>query len=114
MADGGNVIAVTTHRGLVRSADGGKTWANVEGALPSHLECGPLVQDPRDANTFYVGFALRPFNEPWNAAQQTSEQIRSSAMQKRWLMITGAGIVGALLIWLMLRKKNKPPSGAIT
>ena len=114
VADGVNIIAVTTHRGLVRSADGGKTWANVEGALPSHLECGPLVQDPRDANTIYVGFALRPFNEPWNAAQQTSEQIRSSAMQKRWLMIIGAGIAGALLIWLMLRKKNKPPSGAIT
>ena len=116
VADGGNVIAVTTHRGLVRSADGGKTWAQVEGALPLHLECGPLLQDPRDGNTFYVGFALRPFSEPWNVAQQAAEQMRSAAARTHWAIISGGGVLATLAIAVLLwsRKQKALAAGATT
>ena len=116
VAEDGNVIAVTTHRGLVRSGDGGKTWDQVEGALPLHLECGPLLQDLRDGNTFYVGFALRPYSEPWNVAQQLAEQMRSDAARKRWIGLGGVGTLAVIFvaIWLVSRKRTALAVNAIT
>ena len=59
----GNTIAVSTHRGLYRSADGGKTWLQAQGSLPVHLEAGALVRDPHEAGTVYVPFSLTPYHE---------------------------------------------------
>ena len=59
----GNTIAVSTHRGLYRSTDGGKTWVQAQGSLPVHLEAGALVRDPHDAGTIYVPFSLTPYHE---------------------------------------------------
>jgi photosystem II stability/assembly factor-like uncharacterized protein len=56
-------IAVSTHRGLFRSTDGGRTWQQVQGNLPVHLEAGPLVRDPHEANTLYLPFSLTPYHE---------------------------------------------------
>ena len=69
-ASDGQVIVLTTHRGMVRSRDGGKTWGAVEGALPTHLEAGPLIRDPHDRATLYAGFALTPYSEIWRRADE--------------------------------------------
>jgi hypothetical protein len=66
---------LATHKGLLRSADGGNTWAQVEGALPVHLEAGPLVSDPHDAQTLYTGFALVPYPELRRRAEQGSNLL---------------------------------------
>jgi hypothetical protein len=69
-AQSGTVIVLTTHRGLLRSVDSGSTWAQLEGALPVHLEAGPLVRDPHDGLTLYAGFSLVPYAELWRRAEQ--------------------------------------------
>jgi hypothetical protein len=66
----GSSVTLTTHRGVVRSPDGGRSWALVEGALPTHLESAPLVRDPHDATTLYAGFALTPYAEIQRRAEQ--------------------------------------------
>lgn len=66
----GRAIVLTTHRGVMRSADGGESWAVVEGVLPTHLESGPLVRDPHDRATLYAGFALTPYAEIFRRAEQ--------------------------------------------
>lgn len=66
----GRAIVLTTHRGLMRSADGGESWSVVEGVLPTHLETGPLVRDPHDRATLYAGFALTPYAEIFRRAEQ--------------------------------------------
>ena len=52
----------------MRSIDEGSTWSIVEGALPVHLEAGPLIRDPQDAATMYGGFSLTPYSEVWRRA----------------------------------------------
>jgi photosystem II stability/assembly factor-like uncharacterized protein len=68
VADAGKIIVLSTHRGILRSTDGGETWRLVEGNLPVHLEAGPLVRDEHDAGTLYAGFSLSPYTEMWRRA----------------------------------------------
>ena len=74
-AQAGALIVLATHRGLQRSTDGGNTWAQVEGALPVHLEAGPLMRDPFDAQTIYAGFSLVPYSELRRRAEQGSNLL---------------------------------------
>jgi photosystem II stability/assembly factor-like uncharacterized protein len=108
----GAVIVLTTHRGLMRSADGGATWAKIESALPLHLEPSPLRQDSNDPNIVYAGFSLRPYNEPWRTAQEVAEQMRRDQARKRNTAIALA--IGALLLvltaWVFLRKRSATQS----
>lgn len=67
-ADADKTIVLTTHRGVMRSSDGGKVWSIVESTLPVHLEAGPLIRDPHDAATLYAGFSMTPYNELWRRA----------------------------------------------
>jgi photosystem II stability/assembly factor-like uncharacterized protein len=70
VVDGGKIIVLSTHRGILRSTDNGQTWRLVEGNLPVHLEAGPLVRDPHDAATLYAGFSLAPYSEVWRRASR--------------------------------------------
>ncbi|MFN0040207.1 MAG: WD40/YVTN/BNR-like repeat-containing protein [Burkholderiales bacterium] len=63
VSEDGRIIVLSTHRGVLRSADAGKNWTQVEGNLPVHLESGPLLRDPPDPSTLYVGFSLTPYSE---------------------------------------------------
>ncbi len=65
VADGGRIVVLSTHRGILRSTDGGEKWLLVEGNLPVHLEAGPLVRDAHDTATLYAGFSLSPYTEMW-------------------------------------------------
>ncbi len=109
---GGNTVVLTTHRGLMRSADGGATWAKVEGALPLHLEPGPLAQDRSDPNIVYAGFSLRPYNEAWRAAQEAAQKQRDEAARKRYGAIAAivAVIIIASVAAIFLRKRKSAPS----
>lgn len=68
-------IVLTTHRGLFRSADGGRSWELQEGMLPVHLEAGPLVRDPTDPRTLYAGFAITPYDETWRMAVEGGSML---------------------------------------
>lgn len=59
----GATIAISTHRGIYRSTDRAKTWQQLQGNLPVHLETGALVRDPHDAKTLYAPFSLTPYHE---------------------------------------------------
>jgi photosystem II stability/assembly factor-like uncharacterized protein len=61
-------VVVTSHRGMYRSEDGGKSWTLKESNLPVHLESGPLVRDPNDARTLYAVYSLMPLAEVWRTA----------------------------------------------
>ena len=108
----GNVIILTTHRGLMRSADSGATWAKVESALPLHLEPSPLAQDRIDPNIVYAGFSLRPYNEAWRVAQEAAQKQRDEAARKRYGTIAAivAVIVIASVAAIFLRKRKLAPS----
>ena len=93
-AQAGATIVLTTHKGLLRSSDAGKTWAQVEGALPVHLEAGPLLRDPGDAQTLYVGFSLVPYTEQRRRAEQGSNLL--SRLDP--VSIVGAGAFLLLLL----------------
>jgi hypothetical protein len=99
----GQVIALTTHRGLLRSADGGKTWGQVEGTLPVHLEAGPLTADPHDVSTLYAGFALSPYPEIWRRAEEGSNLLSQADPVS---LAGGAASLMLLIIggWLAARK----------
>jgi photosystem II stability/assembly factor-like uncharacterized protein len=102
----GEAITLTTHRGLLRSADGGMTWGQVEGTLPVHLEAGPLVVDPHDAATLYAGFALTPYPEIWRRAEEGSNLLS----QADPFSLAGAAASLLLLIiggWLGAKKLSR-------
>lgn len=63
-------LVLSTHRGVLRSTDGGQSWAQVESTLPVHLEAGLLLRDAHDAATLYAGFSLTPYGEMWRRAEQ--------------------------------------------
>jgi photosystem II stability/assembly factor-like uncharacterized protein len=68
-------LVVTTHRGMYRSENGGRTWGFMEGRLPVHIEAGPLVRDPTDARTLYAAYSLMPYPEVWRAAIEGSNLL---------------------------------------
>ena len=105
VSDDQKFIVVSTHRGVYRSADQGQNWQLVESALPVHLEAGPLLRDPHDAATLYVGFAIQPYDEMWRRASRgggllSELSATSLAGAAAFLILLLAG--GGLLIrWLV-------------
>jgi photosystem II stability/assembly factor-like uncharacterized protein len=102
-AQAGAVIVLTTHKGLLRSTDRGNTWAQVEGALPVHLEAGPMLRDPHDAQTLYAGFSLVPYAELRRRAEQGTHLL--SRLDP--LSVAGAGAFMLLLLiggWLTAQR----------
>ncbi len=88
------VIVLATHRGLFRSEDGGANWILKEGALPVHLESGPLTRDPSDARVVYSIFSLVPYDQVW---RQAVEGRSALARLDRWSLIGAGGFVVLLL-----------------
>jgi photosystem II stability/assembly factor-like uncharacterized protein len=91
----GAVLVLSTDRGVYRSTDAGGTWIAIEGNLPVHLESAPLVRDPSDPATLYVGFSLTPYDEIWRRAVEGSNLLS----QVDPMSLAGAG---AFLILLAL------------
>jgi len=52
----GTAYADTYARGLLKTRDGGATWQTVGSGLPSLTVASPLIIDPSDSSTLYLGF----------------------------------------------------------
>jgi photosystem II stability/assembly factor-like uncharacterized protein len=97
-------IVVTTHRGMYRSDDGARTWGLKEGALPIHLESGPLTRDPSDASVLYAMYSLLPYGEVWRTAVEGRnlltrlDPISAAGGVAFVLLLLGGG--GGLALWL--------------
>ena len=64
----GDVVVVTTDRGIFRASDGGERWTPLVDNLPAHLEAAPLVRDPSEPARLFAGFAVTPYPELWRRA----------------------------------------------
>jgi photosystem II stability/assembly factor-like uncharacterized protein len=104
-------ILVSTHRGAYTTTDGGATWSAVTDNLPGHIEAGPLVRDPVDARTVYIGFALTPYDEQWRRALDggsaatrlgTADVVGAAAFLL--LLAFGSGLA---LQWLARRREPR-------
>jgi photosystem II stability/assembly factor-like uncharacterized protein len=110
---GGRTIVLTTHRGLLRSTDGGQSWQLMEGNLPVHLEAGPLLRDLYDPATLYAGFALTPYGETWRRAEEGGTLLgRVDAVNlaggAAFLLLLGMGGILAVR-WLARTSRNLGP-----
>ena len=111
---GAKTLVVTTARGMYRSADGGATWALKEGNLPIHLEAGPLVRDPNDAQTLYAVYSLIPYAEVWRTALEGSNLLArtdpvslAGGLAFLLLLMIGGGL---LVRWLAHQRPLSPGS----
>lgn len=107
-------LMVTTHRGMYRSEDGGRTWALREGNLPVHLEAGPLVRGPGDPRTLYAVFSLVPYLEVWRTAVEggnllarTDPVSLAGGLAFVLLLLIGGGLLAR---WLDRRRGIAPPA----
>jgi photosystem II stability/assembly factor-like uncharacterized protein len=71
----GVIVVLSTDRGVYRSTDIAGHWTSIEGNLPVHLESAPLVRDPSNLATLYVGFSLTPYDEIWRRAVEGSNLL---------------------------------------
>jgi photosystem II stability/assembly factor-like uncharacterized protein len=108
-----NRLVLSTHRGVYTTVDAGATWSVLTDNLPAHIEAGPLVRDPVEPQTLYVGFALTPYDEQWRrvadggqARGRLSLPDVVGAVAFLLLLALGAGL---LLHWLARRQ---PPHAA--
>jgi hypothetical protein len=108
-------LVVTTHRGLYRSEDGGRSWVLKENNLPAHLETGPLAYGPREAHTLYAVYSLLPYPEVWRAAIEGSNLLShldpvsiGGGCAFMALLIIGA----ALFVGWLERQRSNAPSGS--
>jgi photosystem II stability/assembly factor-like uncharacterized protein len=107
-------IVLTTHRGLFRSTNGGRSWQLQEGTLPVHLESGLLVRNPTDPATIYAGFSLTPYDELWRMAVEGGTMLGrldalSLAGGAAFLVVLALAAVAALR-WL--GRYYRTPAGA--
>jgi len=107
-----STLVVTTHRGLYRSLDGGASWTLKEGTLPIHLEAGPLVRDPNDAQTLYAVYSLMPYGEVWRTALQGGSLLArvdplslAGGIASLLLLIFGGAL---LVLWLERARSARP------
>ena len=105
-------LVVTTHRGMYRSGNGGRSWGFMESRLPVHIESGPLARDPSDARTLYAVYSLMPYPEVWRAAVQGSNLLSrldfvSIAGGVAFVLLIFIG--GGLLAWWLARLRSPPP-----
>jgi photosystem II stability/assembly factor-like uncharacterized protein len=108
----GSIVTMTTHRGVLRSPDGARTWGLVEGALPTHLEAAPLIRDPHDVATLYAGFALTPYAEIYRRAEQGNNlltQVDPVSLVGGLAFLLLLLIGGVLLARRLVRAYGAPP-----
>lgn len=102
----GQVLIVSSHRGLYRSEDGGRSWLAQEGNLPAHQESGPLLRDPADPATLLVAYSLQAYAELWRDAVAAADRL-ARPEPLRFVLLAGGGagaLVGLALAARLLRR----------
>ena len=103
-------LVLSTHRGVLRSTDGGQSWAQVESTLPVHLESGLLLRDAHDAATLYAGFSLTPYGEMWRRAEQGGSllaQLDPLSLAGGLAFLSFMVVIGILFTrWLLRRYRD--------
>ncbi len=89
----GDVVVLTTDRGIFRTSDGGERWMPLVDNLPAHLEAGPLVRDPSEPARLYAGFGVTPYPELWRRA------VEGAAV---WQRIDASSLLGAAAFLILL------------
>ena len=109
-SEDGKILVLSTHRGVLRSTDGGQNWAQVESTLPVHLESGLLLRDPHDVATLYAGFSLSPYGETWRRAEQGSSllaQLDPVSLAGGLAFLVLLVVIGILVTrWLLRRYRD--------
>jgi photosystem II stability/assembly factor-like uncharacterized protein len=112
-----NALSVSTHRGLYRSTDAGKSWQQVTGNLPVHLEAGAMVRDPHAPTTVYLPFSLTPYHEIRRRAVEGSNLLA----QVDPISMAGAGaffilfvVAAVFLVRKLTRLSERSPSSTGT
>ena len=106
-SEDGKILILSTHRGVLRSTDGGQSWAQIESTLPVHLESGLLLRDPSDAATLYAGFSLSPYGEMWRRAEQGGSllsQLDPVSLAGGLAFLVFLVVVGILITRWLLRR----------
>ena len=110
VSEDGKILVLSTHRGVLRSTDGGQNWVQVESTLPVHLESGLLLRDPHDAATLYAGFSLSPYSEMWRRAEQGGSllaQLDPFSLAGGLAFLVFLVIIGILVTrWLLRRYRD--------
>lgn len=110
VSEDGKILVLSTHRGVLRSTDGGQNWTQVESTLPVHLEAGLLLRDPHDAATLYAGFSLSPYREMWRRAEQGSSllaQLDLVSLAGGLAFLVMLVVIGILVTrWLLRRYRD--------
>jgi photosystem II stability/assembly factor-like uncharacterized protein len=88
-------IVLSTDRGVYVSSDAGATWSLATDNLPGHVEAGPLLRDPVELNTLYVGFALIPYGEQWRRAAEGGSALARLALAD---IVGGAALLALLAL----------------
>ena len=103
-------LVLSTHRGVLRTTNGGQNWTQVESTLPVHLESGLLLRDPHDSSTLYAGFSLSPYGEMWRRAEQGSSLIARLdpvSLAGGFAFLVFVAFLGILLTrWLLRRSRG--------
>jgi photosystem II stability/assembly factor-like uncharacterized protein len=114
VAEAGTVMVLTTHRGLLRSADSGRSWRLREENLPVHLEAGPLVRDLANAATLYAGFSLLPYGELWDPALKGKPLLRRVdplSLAGGTAFLLALALLGGLAVrWLAHARRTTMPA----
>ena len=107
-------MVLTTHRGLLRSADSGRSWRLREENLPVHLEAGPLVRDLANAATLYAGFSLLPYGELWDPALKGKPLLRRVdplSLAGGTAFLLALALLGGLAVrWLAHARRTTMPA----
>jgi photosystem II stability/assembly factor-like uncharacterized protein len=110
VSEDGKILVLSSHRGVLRSADGGQNWVQVESTLPVHLESGLLLRDPNDAATLYAGFSLTPYGEMWRRAEQGGSllaQLDPVSLAGGLAFLVFLVVIGILITrWLLRRYRD--------
>jgi photosystem II stability/assembly factor-like uncharacterized protein len=114
VTEAGTIMVLTTHRGLWRSADGGRSWRLMEENLPVHLEAGPLVRDPTNAAALYAGFSLLPYSELWARGLQGKppvHRVDALSLAGGTAFLLALALLGGLAVrWLAHARRATMPA----
>ncbi|MBI3353595.1 MAG: hypothetical protein HY034_01715 [Nitrospirae bacterium] len=107
-------IYAGTEDGLLISDDGGRNWLAFKKGLPSHLQVGRIVSDPRDGNKIYLIMSTLPYKLVW---EREVGRLGMVLKLREIVYLAGALIImisGSAIIIYKFRRFYKSPHPPFT